>query len=152
VFGMIPPPGDQDPAEVHERYALIASGASEGIGGETYYGYRGDLLSEVRHAFAEHGVPVDGERISLHPGLFADTLEPTGPVAFAHIDCDWYEPVLLTLERIHPHLSPGGFVISDDYHDWEGARRAVDEFMAAHDDLERVEREGGHLILRRRRS
>ena len=37
-----------------------------------------------------------------------------------HIDCDWYEPVMLCLERLHPLLSPGGYVIADDYFDWEG--------------------------------
>ena len=44
VFGMIPPPGEKDGADVHQRYATIAGGASKGIGGETYYGYRDDLL------------------------------------------------------------------------------------------------------------
>ena len=47
VFGMIPPPGERDGADVHQRYATIAAGASKGIGGETYYGYRDDLLAEV---------------------------------------------------------------------------------------------------------
>ena len=43
VFGMIPPPGEHDGADVHERYAKIAAGDARGVGGETYYGYRDDL-------------------------------------------------------------------------------------------------------------
>ena len=43
VFGMIPPPSDKDGADIHRRYEIITSGASRGVGGETYYGYRDDL-------------------------------------------------------------------------------------------------------------
>jgi asparagine synthase (glutamine-hydrolysing) len=74
VFGMIPPPGDNDPPEAHERYRTIASGESSGLGGERYYGYRDDLYEEVAAAFSEFGVPVDGDRVQLHRGLFEDTL------------------------------------------------------------------------------
>jgi O-methyltransferase len=28
-------------------------------------------------------------------------------------------------------VSPGGFVVIDDYNDWEGAKAATDEFRAA---------------------
>ena len=148
VFGMIPPPGPNDPPEVHERYRVISSGESRGIGGDEYYGYRDDLYEQVAAAFAARGLPIDGGARSLHRGLFEDTLHLSEPVALVHIDCDWYEPVMLCLERLHPLLSPGGYVIADDYFDWEGARRACDEFLAAHPDLERVV-ERGHLIVRR---
>jgi asparagine synthase (glutamine-hydrolysing) len=151
VFGMIPPPTENDPPEVHERYATIRSGASEGIGGDTYYGYRDDLYEQVRASFERFGVPVDGQRVVLHRGLFEDTLRPDRPVAFAHLDCDWYDPVALCLQRIHPHLSPGGYVVIDDYYAYGGARRATDEFLAETGDLERSEISSGrHLVLRRR--
>jgi asparagine synthase (glutamine-hydrolysing) len=131
VFGMIPPPGEQDPPAVHERYRTIAEGRSEGIDGETYYGYLDDLYDRVVAAFARHGMAVDGKRIALHRGLFADTLHPTEPVAFAHVDCDWYEPVKICIERVWPQLSPGGLMVFDDYNDWGGCTKAVDEFIAA---------------------
>jgi O-methyltransferase len=151
VFGMIPPPTENDPPEVHERYATIRSGASDGIAGNTYYGYRDDLYEQVCATFARFGLAVDGRRIVLLRGLFEDTLRPSGPVAFAHLDCDWYDPVALCLERIHPHLSPGGYLVVDDYYAYGGARRATDEFLAAAGDLERSEISSGrHLVLRRR--
>jgi asparagine synthase (glutamine-hydrolysing) len=50
------------------------------------------------------------------------------PVAFAHIDVDWYEPVLTSLKRIFPHLVVGGSIILDDYHDWGGCRKATENF------------------------
>ena len=140
VFGMIPPPGERDGEKPHARYEVIAAGESQGIGGDQYYGYQDDLYEKVCAVFAEHGMPVDQRRISLHRGLFEDTLDLDGKrVAFAHLDCDWYEPVKLCLERVYPVLSPGGFVISDDYHDYDGATQAVDEFLAAHPDMRKVE-------------
>jgi O-methyltransferase len=149
VFGLIPPPGDQDPPVVHERYRVIVAGESPGIAGERYYGYQPDLYDRVCASFAEHGTPVDDQRVQLHRGLFAETLFPSGPVALAHIDCDWYEPVRLSLERIYPHLQRGAIVVSDDYYCYRGATTAVDEFLQAHGDLRPVERDPGHMILRR---
>jgi O-methyltransferase len=149
VFGMIPQPGDADPPEVHERYDVIASGHSAGIGGELYYGYRDDLYAHVLASFGSAGVPVDGDRVQLHRGLFEATLKPSGPVAFAHLDCDWHDAVRLCLERVHPHLSPGAWVVADDYFVYRGARRAVDEFLARHADLEVAPaRTHEHLLLR----
>jgi asparagine synthase (glutamine-hydrolysing) len=151
VFGMIPPPTENDPPEVHERYATISSGASRGIGGDTYYGYRDDLYEQVCATFERFGVGVDGRRVALHRGLFEDTLRPSRPVAFAHLDCDWYDPVRLCLDRIYPQLSSGGYLVIDDYYAYGGATRATDEFVAAAGDLERSEiSPGRHLVLRRR--
>lgn len=146
VFGMIPPPTAEDPPEVHERYATIAAGRSEGINGDDYYGYRDDLYDFVTGKFVEHGVPTS-DSIRLHKGLFEDTLYPTGPVALAHIDCDWHDPVKLCLERIYPHLSPGGLVILDDYYDYGGCKKATDNFLRGVDLTVVSDQE--HLVLRR---
>jgi O-methyltransferase len=131
VFAMIPPPSETDPPPVHDRYRTIAEGRSEGIGGDTYYGYLDDLYERVVASFARFGQPVDGKRVQLHRGLFEQTLHPTRPVALAHVDCDWYEPVKLCIERVWPRLSSGGLMIFDDYNDYGGCRQAVDEFAAA---------------------
>ncbi len=147
VFGTIPPPSERDGADAHERYDVIASGGSTGIGGDPYYGYVDDLYERVVASFRAHGVE-PGERVRLHRGLFEDTLHPGGALALVHIDSDWYDPVRLCLERTYPHLSPGGFVVLDDYHDYEGCRTATDEFLAEHADLVPV-RESGNLVLRR---
>jgi O-methyltransferase len=129
VFATIPPPGEHDPPEAHERYATISEGRSAGIDGDTYYGYRHDLRDHVARTFAAFGMPV-GDRIRLHEGLFEDTLHPEAPVALAHVDSDWHDPVATCLERIAPHLSPGGFILLDDYDDYGGCRDATDAFLA----------------------
>ena len=97
------------------------------------------------------GVIIDGERVRLVPGLFEDTVPQhvAAPVAFAHVDCDWYDPVRLCLATLDRHLSPGGLLIVDDYSDYEGCRRAVDGFLAAHPDFEIVSPAPNALIRRR---
>ena len=61
--------------------------------------------------------------------LLQDTMNIQQPVAFAHIDVDWYEPVLTCLKRVFPKLVVGGSIILDDYHDWGGCRKAADEYL-----------------------
>jgi asparagine synthase (glutamine-hydrolysing) len=136
VFGMIPPPSGADGLDVIERYATIAAGRSTGIGGDRYYGYVDNLYDVVRQTFARFGRPVDGERVELVKGLFEETLpgRPDAPIALAHIDCDWFEPVTYCLDYVWPRLSPGGFMVLDDYNDWSGCRKATDGFLAAHAD------------------
>lgn len=141
VFDQIPPPGPEDPAKAHERYAVIASGQSKGLGGDTYYGYLGDLLDRVSTAFAGYNLSPH-----LHKGLFEDTLHPEWPIALAHIDCDWYEPVKVCLQRITPWLAPGARVIIDDYYDYGGSQKAVDEHLATYQGFTTV-RKAGHLVL-----
>lgn len=132
VFGMIPPPGPNDTPDVHERYQRIVAGESDGIGGDRYYGYEVDLYNVVQRNLQRFGVDLKSHHTELVRGLVQDTLVGDGPVAFAHLDVDWYEPVQCCLERLHPRLSVGGSIVVDDYHDWGGCRRAVDEFLSVH--------------------
>jgi O-methyltransferase len=131
VFGMIPPPGSNDDEDSHARYANIRSGRSIGLGGKTYYGYVDNLYDRVCRTMANFGQPVDGKRVVLHRGLFEETLDPceTTPIAFAHIDCDWYDPVLYCLTAIKGRLAPGARVVLDDYNDYNGCRFAVNTFL-----------------------
>lgn len=131
VFGMIPPPSPKDGTAVQQRYEEIESGASKGIRGETYYGYETHLLEKVKQHLRQFGLSEE-DHIHLIQGLYEDTLFPDSPIAFAHIDCDWYESVRTCLERITPHLSDGGLIVMDDYFDWEGCKTAVDEYFSAH--------------------
>lgn len=124
VFGMIPPPSERDDEDVHERYEIIKSGKSEGIGDKgKYYGYEEDLLTKVTENFRSHGLPLRENNIHLIQGLFEDILLISENIALAHIDCDWYDSVMVCLERIEPHLVSGGVLVIDDYHAWSGAEK-----------------------------
>lgn len=130
VFDTIPPPSELDGRDVHARYASIQRGEAEGLGGNRYYGYEDNLMDKVRDNFRACGVDPGFARVSFVKGLFQDTMDFHEPIAFAHIDGDWYESVTTCLERIVPHLQVGGTLVVDDYHHWSGCRRAVDDFFS----------------------
>ena len=129
VFGQIPPPTGKDGADVHARYNVIASGRSTGIGGDRYYGYEHDLLAKVRANFETLGLSPEEHNVHFTQGLYGDTLHPSGPIAFAHIDCDWYDSVMTCLLRIVPLLAPGGRMVIDDYFSYSGCRAAVWDYF-----------------------
>jgi asparagine synthase (glutamine-hydrolysing) len=129
VFGMIPPPTDQDTQDVHERYKTISEGKSTGIDGDRYYGYEENLYEIVLSNFRAFDIDCEQKNVQLIKGLVQETMRIDQPVALAHIDVDWYEPVMTCLTRIFPHLIVGGSIILDDYHDWGGCRKATDEYL-----------------------
>jgi O-methyltransferase len=147
VFDMIPPPGDRDGQDVHQRYRTIAAGDAQGLGGDVYYGYREDLLEEVRTSFERLGVPVEENRVTLLKGRFEDTLDVDGPpVAFAHLDGDWYESTMTCLTRISPRLSAGGRMVIDDYYAWSGCRRAVHDYFKDRPGFRLLRRAKLHVV------
>lgn len=86
-------------------------------------------LADVREAMAETAYPPD--RIHFHPGLVEDTTPGEAPdvIALLRLDTDWYASTKHELEHLYDRLSPGGVLILDDYGDWDGARKAVDEWL-----------------------
>jgi O-methyltransferase len=150
VFGMIPAPGEQDDEKSKARYEVILSGQSDGLGGDIYYRYQDNLFVRVCETFKSFGYPVDGIMVVLCRGLFEDTVRfaPGDQVALAHLDCDWFAPVKLCLERTAEVLNSGGFMILDDYNDYGGCRKAADQFLAAHQQFDLV-RTMPHAVIRK---
>ena len=66
----------------------------------------------------------------IRQGWFNNTFKEPLPkqVAMLHVDCDWYESVLLTLETFYDHVSEGGIIVLDDFGHWEGTREAFYDF------------------------
>jgi len=155
VFGMIPPPtSEKDDAKSKERYAIIKSGQSTGLGGDEYYGYKQNLLDEVKANFRAFGHPVDDQHVHLHPGLFEEswpTVEPMiQSITLAHIDCDWYEPVKFCLNAVAPKLPVNGRIIMDDYNDYGGCRTATDEFLRDSPNFSPLRNLGNLTLVRTR--
>ena len=152
VFGMIPEPTSQaDSDDARERYEVIRRGESKGLGKDVYYGYRDDLYGDVVRAFEGHGLPVDNDRIALIKGLFEETWPDHAgdPIAFAHIDCDWHDPVRYCLDAMAKNMVVGGQILIDDYHDYAGAKVATDAFLAENPAFEMED--GPNPVLFRRR-
>jgi len=71
-------------------------------------------------------------RIRTVKGFFEETLRDAkaamGPIAFLHMDGDWYSSTRTVLEELYDSLVPGAFVQIDDFGYWDGCRKAVREF------------------------
>ena len=85
-------------------------------------------LEEVRANFARYGL-LD-EQVQFLPGWFRDTL-PTAPierVSLLRLDGDMYESTHDALEALYPRLSPGGYLVVDDYGAIPACRQAVIDY------------------------
>jgi hypothetical protein len=90
-------------------------------------------LEEVRGNLALTGYPED--RLHFIKGKVEETLPtaaPAGAIALLRLDTDWYASTRAELTHLYPRLVPGGVLIIDDYFRWQGARKATDEYFAAH--------------------
>lgn len=87
-------------------------------------------LDEVRWNFIKYGLLSD--RVEFLEGWFSDTLPdaPVGRLAVLRADGDMYSSTVDILENLYEKLSPGGYVIIDDYL-IDSCRTAVEEFRDA---------------------
>jgi O-methyltransferase len=79
-----------------------------------------------------HRLKVPEEQYRIVVGLFEDTFPVAERVEIAllHIDCDFYTPVKLSLEKFYEFVQPGGYVLLNDYGYFQGSRLATDEFIS----------------------
>jgi O-methyltransferase len=96
-------------------------------------------LEEVQANFARYDLLDD--RVRFLAGWFKDTL-PTAPItrlAVLRLDGDMYGSTMEALEALYPKLSPGGYVIVDDYGAIPQCKEAVTDFRAAHAIIDPIE-------------
>lgn len=89
-------------------------------------------LEQVKALFARYDLLDD--QVRFLKGWFKDTL-PAAPIerlALLRLDGDMYESTMDALTHLYHKVSPGGFVIIDDYRSYPGCQQAVDEFRARH--------------------
>ncbi|HTZ49308.1 MAG TPA: TylF/MycF family methyltransferase [Verrucomicrobiae bacterium] len=102
--------------------------------GDRHYKKKDQLgvsLDQVKANFARYDL-LD-ERVCFLPGWFKDTL-PSAPIehlAILRLDGDMYSSTMDALQCLYPKLSPGGFVIVDDYGVLESCRTAVEDFRVS---------------------
>jgi O-methyltransferase len=126
TFEGMPPPADVDRSLTgqHARDLLKRTDAA----GDNTRAVAG--LDEVKANLAGTGYPSD--HLHFVEGRVEDTIPAVAPeeISILRLDTDWYESTRHELRHLWPRLSPGGVLIIDDYGHWQGARRAVDEFLA----------------------
>ena len=106
-------------------------------------------LDEVKRNMATTGYPP--KRIHYIQGKVEDTIPGTVPdqIALLRLDTDWYESTAHELTHLYPRLVSSGVLIIDDYGYWQGARKAVDEFLAKSTDkllLHRIDNNGRGMV------
>lgn len=138
VFELLPPPSDADGEAARRVFEEFARGKANTLTDANYLGHAGDLLAFAIDNMREVGIEPDRDRVTFFKGLYEDTLRIDRPVAFAHIDCDWFESVNTCIARIADHVSPGGVMLFDDYRSFEGARRAIDAWLERDDRFQVV--------------
>lgn len=104
--------------------------------------------ADVRAALESVGA-MNPDKVHILSGWFEDSLPGISAqkVALAHIDCDFYDPVLFCLNTLDPRLTSGGFFVVDDYFYYEGCRLAVDKFLKNHEQTYSIYRKIGPAIV-----
>ena len=124
-FEGLPPPNEQDyPADRKDKH-------------HTYDELR-ISLEQVQANFKAYGLLDD--QVRFLKGWFKDTM-PSAPIeklAVLRLDGDMYESTIQVLEPLYDKLSPGGFLIVDDYA-LPGCRKAVEDFRTARSIAEPIE-------------
>jgi O-methyltransferase len=93
----------------------------------------GDIsVKKVSHEFHRRGL---GDRVVFVEGDVRETLSPAmkepSEISILRLDTDWYDTTLHELNVLYPRLVSRGVLLVDDYGHFDGARKAVDEYMGA---------------------
>jgi len=95
-------------------------------------------LEQVQANFTRYGL-LD-EQVRFLVGWFKDTLPkaPINQLAVLRLDGDMYSSTMDALQSLYRRLSPGGYVIVDDYGAIANCKRAVDDFRAEYKLTEQI--------------
>lgn len=104
--------------------------ADEGLNLNEYDGLS-ISLEAVQDNFRSFGF-LDGQ-VEFVKGWFKDTLHlaPIERIAVLRLDGDLYQSTIEALEALYPKVSPGGYVIVDDYGAFEACRKAVHDYLGS---------------------
>jgi O-methyltransferase len=147
TFEGMPPPTELD-RDFDNHTAASRMEEDSGIKAESVVWAIAGLQEVIGNMDSTHYPP---GKVHFVPGKVEDTIPTTLPdqIALLRLDTDWYESTAHELRHLYPLVSPGGVVIIDDYGYWKGARRAVDEFLAASPDkilLHRIDDTGRAFV------
>ena len=127
-FEGLPPPDPNYPADAGDQHYTMPDLAIS--------------LEDVQYNFAKYDLLDD--QVRFVKGWFKDTLHEIEAEQFAliRLDGDMYESTIQGFEALYPKLSPGGFLIVDDYEAVAGCQQAVHDYRDAHGITEEIHRIG----------
>jgi hypothetical protein len=126
TFDTMPPPGSHDV----DVFGHHASSYYEAALANPGYAYLPE--DEVRALLVDTGYPE--QRLHFVRGMVEETIPGNAPdrIALCRLDTDWYESTAHEMEHLYPRMAAGGVLLVDDYGHYQGAKLAVDEYLAAH--------------------
>ena len=93
------------------------------------------------------------QKVHIVKGWFNETTphSPAKKIMLLHCDGDLYESTKSTLDSFYHKVVKGGYIVSNDYGDvWIGAKKAVDECVAALcPEVKIIKIEGGGAYFRK---
>jgi O-methyltransferase len=97
-------------------------------------------LEAVTANFARYGLLDD--QVCFVKGWFKDTLPGLHDERWSliRLDGDMYQSTIDALEHLYPRLSPGGYLVIDDYWGVEACRQAVHDYRDKHGVHEPIKR------------
>jgi O-methyltransferase len=127
TFEGMPPPGAEDRDLGGTAAQELLADEDRETGSTWAFG----PLADVRRNMLSTGYPAGLVRFVA--GRVEETIPDHAPeqIAVLRLDTDWYESTNHELVHLFPRLTIGGVLIIDDYGHWKGARKAVDEYIAA---------------------
>ena len=92
-----------------------------------------NFLAVTKEVVARSVYPM--ENFVYVAGIVEETVRQHKPAAIAilRLDTDYYQSTRMELEELYPLLTRGGVLIVDDYGQFNGVRRATDEYFSAED-------------------
>ena len=123
--GLPPPNAARYPADRNDKYHLMSHLAVS--------------LDQVKANF--EAFDLLDEQVCFLKGWFKDTLPvaPISKLSVMRLDGDMYESTMDALIHLYPKLSPGGYVIIDDYGDIESCRKAVHDYRTGNDVTDEIQ-------------
>jgi O-methyltransferase len=102
--------------------------------------YHDNCKAEIE--FAQRAMKISGvKNVHIIKGWFENTLpgyEFKSPILILRLDGDWYDSTMQCLENLYEKVVPGGLILIDDYHTWDGCTRAVHDFLSKHNIPTRI--------------
>ena len=131
------------PDSTHEADKSYAMGAS-------LLPFLAVSLEEVKEAFRRFSL-LDGQ-VRFVAGWFSQSLSQVSSkrLAILRVDADLYSSTTDVLQALYHKVSPGGWIIIDDYNILPPCREAVDEFRAANSINAPIEAIDAHAVCWRR--
>ncbi len=115
-FEGLPPPNKNDKKYERNNY---------------FKGWNKGSINKVKEAFQK--LDLDTSKVKFKKGFFSESLKNTDDIkeiALLHIDSDWYDSVIIVLEKFYDKVSIGGIIIFDDFNAWKGCNRAINDFFS----------------------